>query len=66
MVNRINPKSYGKPDKITPRNTATAVNYFSETRSQLKQSDDLILSLANALENRRARQVTEWEQMRRQ
>ena len=28
--------------------------------------DDLIVSLANAHENRRARQVTEWERMRRQ
>ena len=27
--------------------------------------DELILSLANALENKRARQVTEWEQLRR-
>lgn len=29
-------------------------------------SDDVIVSLANAYENQRARQVTEWEQMRRQ
>ncbi|MFT3744422.1 MAG: hypothetical protein QM785_09005 [Pyrinomonadaceae bacterium] len=28
--------------------------------------DDLIVSLSNAHENRRARQVTEWESMRRQ
>jgi hypothetical protein len=29
-------------------------------------NDDLIMSLANAYENIRARQVTEWEGMRRQ
>ena len=28
--------------------------------------DDVIASLANATENRRARQVSEWERMRRQ
>lgn len=28
--------------------------------------DELIVSLANTHENRRARQVTEWERMRRQ
>lgn len=28
--------------------------------------DDVVASLANATENRRARQVTEWERMRRQ
>lgn len=30
------------------------------------QSDDVIVLLANAYENQRARQVTEWEQMSRQ
>lgn len=38
-------------------------------RSHLNRNfrfDDLIVSLANAHENRRARQVTEWERMRRQ
>jgi hypothetical protein len=32
----------------------------------LPPADDVIVSLANAYENQRARQVTEWEQMRRQ
>lgn len=38
-------------------------------RSHLNRNfrfDDLIVSLANAHENRRARQVIEWERMRRQ
>ncbi len=30
------------------------------------RSDELISTLANAVENRRARQVNEWESMRRQ
>jgi len=33
---------------------------------QSKPIDDIIASLANAPENRRARQVTEWELLRRQ
>ena len=34
----------------------------SKTTHQIRpQADDVILSLANAYENKRARQVTEWE-----
>ena len=67
MVNRI-PKADPKFDKLTRQDAATAINYISETlssrRSQTKDNpriDDLIVSLSNAHENRRARQVTEWE-----
>ncbi len=70
MANRINPKIDGKLDNLNRQNAA-AINYISETlsssRSQPKDNprfDDLIVSLANAHENRRARQVTEWERMR--
>ena len=67
MVNRINQNADGNRDKLTRQDTA-AINYISETfpstRSQPKHIDDLIVSLANTHENRRARQVTEWEKMR--
>ena len=67
MVNRINENADGSSDKLT-RQDAAAINYISDTfsskRSQPKSIDDLIVALANAHENRRARQVTEWEKMR--
>lgn len=40
--------------------------HFSSTRPMSKvahSGDDVIVSLADAYENQRARQVTEWEQM---
>ena len=68
MVNRLNQNADAGRDKHT-RQDAAAINYISDnltsSRSQPKHIDDLILSLANAHENRRARQVTEWEKMRR-
>ena len=73
MVNRISPKTDPEFDKLTRQDAAAAINYISDTlssaRSQSKDNprfDDLIVSLTNAHENRRARQVTEWERMRRQ
>lgn len=67
MVNRITQNADRNRDELT-RQDAAAINYISETlsskRSQPKSIDDLIVALANAHENRRARQVTEWEQMR--
>lgn len=67
MVNRLNQNTVRNRDKLT-RQDAAAINYISEpfstSRSQPKHIDDLILSLANAHENRRARQVAEWEKMR--
>ncbi len=68
MANRIDTNNDGKRDKLTRHDAAAAINYLSETltsaRSQPKHIDDLIVSLANTHENRRARQVTEWERMR--
>ena len=68
MANRIDTKNDGKRDKLNRQDAAAAINYISETltsaRSQPKQIDDLIVSLSNAHENRRARQVTEWERIR--
>ena len=72
MVNRVNIQRDGERDKLTRQDVA-AINYHSETLSSTQSKpkpttrfDDLIVSLANAHENRRARQVTEWERMRRQ
>lgn len=66
MVNRINENADRNRNKQTQ--DAAAINYISDTfsskRSQPKSIDDLIVALANAHENRRARQVTEWEKMR--
>lgn len=71
MVNRINTRTDGEIDKLS-RQDAAAINYISETLPSGKSRpnnklrfDDLIVSLANAHENCRALQVTEWEQMRK-
>jgi len=53
--------------------TSTGISYIPDGLStrgpQIKNKlsvDDVIVSLANAYENRRARQATEWERMRQQ
>lgn len=66
MVNRTAKKRDGELDKFTRQDAAAAVNYISENLTfartkDIPRFDDLIVSLANAHENRRARQVTEWE-----
>jgi len=65
MANQINPKTGGDFDKIN--RTEPGIKYTSNTlsspRSQQKPIDDVIVALANAHENRRARQVTKWELM---
>ena len=71
MVNRINAESSRKRDKLYKTDATTARGHQSEepfARRSIdgSMSDDVIASLANAHENRRARQVTEWESMRGQ
>ena len=70
MANRITTKTDPELDRLTRQDAADAISYISEAlfsnRSQNKdipRFDDLIVSLSNAHENRRARQVTEWESM---
>ena len=52
--------------------TSTGISYIPDalsTRGPQNKNilvDDVIVSLANAYENRRARQATEWERMRQQ
>jgi len=58
-------------DRNIPRDHARENNSQTLTSSRshttnARPSDDVIASLANATENRRARQVSEWERMRRQ
>ena len=47
-----------------PLNSAAARTSNPQSQTFLRNSaDDIILSLANAYENKRARQVTEWERL---
>ncbi|MEO7539217.1 MAG: hypothetical protein ABIV21_04275 [Pyrinomonadaceae bacterium] len=70
----INNHSNRKIDRRKRSDAATAgINYISDALSTRGPNltnnlsvDDVILSLANAYENRRARQATEWERMRQQ
>lgn len=71
MVNRTNRNVARKINKLAKSDAAAARSYIAKTRfsrnTNSKESpvvDDVIAQLANAHENRRARQVTEWERMR--
>jgi hypothetical protein len=58
MVNRLNPDNAG--GRTSPPND----NHSTQQRSASGKTvvvDDVITSLSNAHENRRARQVTEWQ-----
>ena len=73
MVNQINRKTAREVDKLTDTDMAAARNYNAKTIiSRATNSvdnpviDDVIAHLANAHENRRARQVNKWERMRGQ
>jgi hypothetical protein len=72
MVNRTKRNAAGEIDKLNEADRAAVISYVSEVISSQKNrskenlvNDELIGALANAPENRRAQQVTEWEQMRR-
>ena len=69
MANPLNTATDRKPDELTSQDAA-AINYISDTlasnRKYIKNPprfDELIVSLTNAHENRRARQVSEWERL---
>lgn len=71
MINRINSRIVSEIDKLSEPETAAVLEYISEILQTRKQkqmpvSDELIGSLADAYENRRAQQVIEWERVRRQ
>ena len=70
MVNRINADFPRETNKLNESDTITTHKYASDlylSRRSIDNStnDDVIASLANTHENRRARQVTEWERMLR-
>lgn len=48
-------------DIDNPSTRTDQVSVSKSTHQLRPQADDVILSLANAYENKRARQVTEWE-----
>ncbi len=59
-------------DKIKNNRTSKVLDYASHKTTNPKihitdsnSSDDIIISLADAHENKRARQVIEWESMQR-
>ena len=73
MVKRTNPNIKSEIDKLNEKETLAVVNYISQLlssrqqkQSELQSNDDLIVFLSNKRENLRARQVFEWEKVRRQ
>lgn len=75
MVKQYNRNVNGELDKLNDNETHAVLDYISELLSarlpkskeqNSSSSDDLIVSLQDAYENKRARQVFEWETARRQ
>jgi hypothetical protein len=73
MVKRENTNVASEINKLNETETSAVLNYIStllstrNSKSKDNQSnDDLIVSLSDAYENKRARQVFEWERVRRQ
>lgn len=73
MVKQIKRNVAGEINKLNEQETSAVLDYISEILSaRLSQkskdnsmNDDLIVSLQDAYENKRARQVFEWEAVRR-
>ena len=74
MDNRANTKVASEINKLNEKETSAVLDYISalitKRISKSKENniwnDDLIVSLADAYENKRAQQVVEWESVRRQ
>lgn len=73
MVKQINNTVASEIDKLNENESLAVLGYISQLLSKRisKQrenlpSDELIVSLSDAYENKRARQVFEWERVRRQ
>ncbi|HEV8157532.1 MAG TPA: hypothetical protein VGP58_00765 [Pyrinomonadaceae bacterium] len=73
MVKQTHQNIASEIDKLNDNDAIAVINYISQLLSKRiskskepKSNDDLILSLSDAYENRRARQVIEWEKVRRQ
>ena len=67
MVNPINTTAAREIDKLTPADAAATRSYIAKNSPNRTPdtgfADEVIAYLTNAHENRRARQVTEWERM---
>jgi len=74
MVKRTNQNIASEIDKLNENETLAVLQYISQLlfariskqKSSNLQSDELIVSLSDTYENKRARQVFEWEKVRRQ
>lgn len=76
MVNQnVNNQIVSEINKLNEHESLAVVSYISQllsarlskkSKETTKPNDDLIVSLADAYENKRARQVFEWERVRRQ
>lgn len=66
MVKRTNKNIADDKIKSNKNRISTVLDYASQTPCNLNTfNDDLIVSLAEAYENKRARQVFKWESIRR-
>ena len=61
MVERI--RRNAPANATQTRDTNSNATLFSSARSQTDKQDELIVTLAERYENRRARQVGEWERL---
>jgi hypothetical protein len=76
MVRQTNQNIASEINKLNEKETLAVANYISQILSSRtskskenlsnQSNDDLIVSLSDAYENKRARQVFEWERTRRQ
>jgi hypothetical protein len=73
MVKQTNQTIASQIDKLNENETLAVASYISQLLStrtskpkEKSSNDDLIVSLSDAYENQRARQVMEWEKVRRQ
>ncbi len=73
MVKQTNQNIASQIDKLNESETSAVAGYISQllsTRTSKQKenysNDDLIVSLSDAYENKRARQVFEWQKIRRQ
>jgi hypothetical protein len=73
MVKQTKTTIVSEIDKLNENETLAVLDYISQLLSQPKsqskenpKTDELIVSLSDAYENKRARQVFEWERVRRQ
>ena len=73
MVNRKTTNVAGEIDKLNENDTQAVLSYISQLLSSRKSqskdhalNDELIVSLSDAYETQRTRQVVEWERLGRQ